>query len=66
MRKSIKHNVFEVSNKQLVKVDFKHIVFEQNNKNYIVTLIDNQKHPILNGYGKSIVGAINDLHSNLI
>lgn len=66
MQKKVRHNLFEPINGQLVKANFEHVIFENNNKEYIVTLVDNQKYEILKGYGKSIVEAINDLHSNLI
>ena len=44
----------------------KHLKFEKMNGEHIVTLIDNSGFEIVKGYGKAVVEAINDLHSNLI
>lgn len=48
------------------QADLKHLKFEMKEGEYVATLIDQFEHEIIKGYGKSIVDAINDMHSNLI
>jgi hypothetical protein len=33
---------------------------------YSVSLIDNEEHEIIKGYGSTVVDAFNDMHDNLI
>lgn len=46
--------------------ELKHLKVEFLNYEYIVTLVDKEKHEIIKGYGKSINDAINDMHQNLL
>ncbi len=43
----------------------KYLKFEVINDIHIVSLNDTNGYTIIKGYGKSIIEAINDLHSNL-
>lgn len=45
---------------------FKNLKFEYNKGIYILTLHDNSGYSIVKGYGKTIIEAINDMHSCLI
>lgn len=63
---NIEHGVYTSSNHILSHADLKHLKFEMKEGEYKVTLIDQFEYEIIKGYGKSIVDAINDLHSNLI
>lgn len=50
-----------------LKVNFlKYISFEYGNESYIAILKDDSGFPILKGYGKTRLDALNDLHHNLI
>lgn len=44
---------------QFIKVD-------KLSKSYSVSLIDNEEHEIIKGYGNTVVDAFNDMHDNLI
>lgn len=44
----------------------KHLKFEKINGEHVVTLVDATGYPIITGYGKSVLVAINDLHSGLL
>lgn len=62
----IEHGIYTSSSQILQQAELKHLKFEMKEGEYIVTLIDQFEYEIIKGYGKSIVEAINDLHSNLI
>lgn len=44
----------------------KSLRFEFKNEEHCVSLVDNSGFPIVRGYGKTLVEAINDLHSNFL
>ena len=62
----INHRMDTSFNNILSQADLKHLKFEMKEGEYVVTLVDELEYEIIKGYGKSIVDAINDLHSNLI
>lgn len=43
-----------------------HLKISVSNGEYEVSLIDTSNYEIVRGYGKTIIEAINDLHSNLV
>ncbi len=42
------------------------IKIDRFSKLYSVSLIDNEEHEIIKGYGNTILDAFNDMHDNLI
>lgn len=44
----------------------KYIKIYKLSKSYSASLIDNEEHEIIKGYGSTVVDALNDMHDNLI
>lgn len=63
---NIDHGLYQSRNDKLVKADFEYLKFDKKGNEYAVTLIDKANYEIVRGFGKSIIEAINDLHSNLV
>ena len=49
-----------------ISIHLKYLKFEMDNGTYSATLNDLSGHDIVRGYGKTIIEAINDMHSCLI
>ena len=49
-----------------LNTDLKYLKFQVQNEAYKATLIDLKGYEIINGYGRTQVEALNDLHSNLL
>jgi len=47
-------------------IEFEHLTFEHRCDEHFVTFVVTKGYKILRGYGKSIIKAINDLHSVFI
>lgn len=46
--------------------ELNNIKFEEIGTAYVAILIDTKNHPIIRGYGKTRIAALNDLHSCLL
>ncbi len=66
MERFLDEKFYESLSDKPAKSVFKHLKFEWKNDQYIATLIDQNEHEIIKGYGYSVIEAINDLHSNLV
>lgn len=49
-----------------LNIDLKYLKFQVQKEAYKATLIDLEGYEIINGYGRTQVEALNDLHSNLL
>jgi hypothetical protein len=58
--RQLEHELFECTDQ------LKYIKFDKKENEHIAILVDTEGYEILAGYGKTIIEAMNDMHSNLI